>query len=256
MIDAASVIIFDTDGTLVDGRQAIIDAVAEGLAATYRHFQLAHREPDRERIALAMGLPSPAFFRTAFVPTTVPADLHDAFACEFEVLSTRAEVAALRRGESRLYEGAEQALETLRGDGHRLALISNAGEPYFRAVVEVHGLDRWFDCAMSLEIAVRRRLARDKTGMVRHLAKGFRDVTVVGDRIHDIEAGRAVGARTVGCRFGFGEPQELAAADWTIASLRELPALPLRTDATRARVAAESPPVRRDAFNADAADQS
>ena len=85
-------LVFDTDGTLLDGRQAVIDAVAEGLSTTYRHFQLPLVAADHERIALAMGLPAPMFFRTAFAPDTVPAPLHDAFACEFEVRSTRAEI--------------------------------------------------------------------------------------------------------------------------------------------------------------------
>jgi phosphoglycolate phosphatase len=256
MIDGASMIIFDTDGTLVDGRQAIIDAVAEGLIATYAHFHLAAREPDRERIALAMGLPSTAFFRAAFDPAGVPATLHDAFASEFEVRSTRAEVAALRRGESRLYAGAVEALDALRADGHRLTLISNAGEPYFRTVVEVHGLARWFERTICLEQAVRRRLARTKAGMVRHLARGIAHVAVVGDRIHDIEAGMAVGARTVGCRFGFGEAAELAAADWVVDSLAELPHLPWRA-ARRAGAKGPVPGAEGPApLSADAADRA
>lgn len=233
MTGAASVIIFDTDGTLVDGRRAIIDAVAAGLAATYEHFQLPTAAPDPERIAMAMGLPATAFFRAAFAPDSVPSGLQDAFACEFEVRSTRAEVAALRRGESRLYEGTEQTLAALQAAGHRLALISNAAEPYFQTVIEAHRLDRWFERTLCLEIAVRHRLARNKAGMVRHLARGFAAATVVGDRIHDIEAGRAVGARTVGCRFGFGEPAELVAADWVIDDLRELMHLPLCAAADR-----------------------
>lgn len=257
MIDAASVIIFDTDGTLVDGHQAIIDAVADGLASTYDHFQLPAVAPDRQRIALAMGLPATAFFRTAFDPATVPRPLLDAFACEFEVRSTRAEVAALRRGESRLYAGAEDALSALQADGHRLALISNAAEPYFSTVFEVHRLERWFDRALSLEIAVSRRLARNKAGMVRHLARGHELVTVVGDRIHDIEAGQAIGARTVGCRYGFGEAWELAAADWIIEDLQELPRLPLRrrprADHAGTRQQDRPPPP---AVKADAADHS
>jgi phosphoglycolate phosphatase len=233
MIDAKSVIIFDTDGTLVDGRKAIIDAVAAGLTATYKHFQLPVKDPDPDRIALAMGLPAPAFFRAAFDPASVPAPILDPFACEFEVRSTRAEIAALRRGESRLYEGAQDALNALKNDGHRLALVSNAAEQYFRTVVEVHRLEQWFEQAISLEIAVRRRLARTKTGMVRHLAMGHEHVSVVGDRIHDIEAGQSVGARTVGCRFGFGDPRELEGADWIIDSLDELPGLPLLSDDRR-----------------------
>ena len=73
-------VIFDTDGTLMDGRLAVIDAVAAGLAATYDHFQLPVPELDRERIGLAMGLPSSTFFRTAFDPDTVPAELRGPFA--------------------------------------------------------------------------------------------------------------------------------------------------------------------------------
>ena len=38
-----------------------------------------------------------------------------------------------------------------------------------------------------------------------------RRILVIGDTIHDIEAGQALGARTVGCRYGFGAPDELSA---------------------------------------------
>ena len=225
-----TMVIFDTDGTLMDGRHAVIDAVIEGLVATYKHFQLRAPAPDRDRIALSMGLPSSTFFRTAFDPATVPTELRNPFVSEFEVQSTRAEVAALRRGDSQLYVGAEETLSALRERGFHLALFSNASEPYFQAVVEVHRLDRWFSRTLSLEYAVRRRLARHKTGMVRHLAQGYEDVIVVGDRIHDIEAGQALGARTVGCRYGFGENKELQRADWTIGGLPEMLALPLARD--------------------------
>jgi phosphoglycolate phosphatase len=63
--------------------------------------------------------------------------------------------------------------------------------------------------------------------MVQYLGQGFDEVVVVGDRVHDIEAGRAVGARTVGCRFGFGGGDELREADWTISDLPSLLDLPL-----------------------------
>jgi phosphoglycolate phosphatase len=151
-------------------------------------------------------------------------------------------VAALREGGSQLYPGAEDTLQTLHEQGHDLALFSNAGEPYFQTVVEVHRLDRWFRRTLSLEYAVRRRLARHKTGMVRYLARDYDDVVVVGDRVHDVDAGRAIGARTVGCRFGFGEPGELDGADWCIDGLRDLLELPLvagRSDPDSSRRAAQ-----------------
>ncbi len=235
MVDAKRLVIFDTDGTLMDGRLAVIDAVAAGLVATYEHFQLPIPEPDSERIGLAMGLPSSTFFRTAFDPASVPEDLRGPFVAEFEVQSTRAEVAALRGGNSQLYAGTEETLTALRDRGHDLALMSNAGEPYFQTVIEVHHLDQWFCRTLSLEYAVRRRLARHKSGVVRYLAQGYDEVVVVGDRIHDIDAGRALGARTVGCRYGFGCQEELEQADWVIDEPRQLLDLPLAREERSAR---------------------
>lgn len=224
------VIVFDTDGTLMDGRVAVLDAVAHALAATYEHFELQLPVLDRERMGLAMGLPAPAFFRTAFDPATVPEELQHAFIAEFEVKSIRAEVAALRRGDSHLYPGVPEALDALAGQGFALALYSNTSRPYFDTVVEVHGLARWFSRTLCLEDAMRRRLARGKAGMVRHLSRGYRHVIVVGDRVHDIEAGQEAGAMTVGCRYGFGAPDELEDADWCIDQLSELQALPFCQD--------------------------
>jgi phosphoglycolate phosphatase len=220
-------LVFDTDGTLVDARSAVIDAVLEGLAETYGHFFLPTPELDRARVCAAMGLPASAFFRASFDPDAVPPDLHDAFASEFEVRSTRAEVAALHRGASALYDGAEDTLAALAERGHPMVLYSNATEPYFRAVVEVHRLERFFGRVLSLEHAVRQRLARHKSGMVRHLTRGYDQAVVVGDRIHDVEAGRTAGAHTVGCLYGFGDPHELSEADWQVVNVSELLDLPL-----------------------------
>lgn len=229
------VIIFDTDGTLMDGRRAVVDAIAKGLTTTYAHFQLPTVTPDLERIGLAMGLPSSTFFRTAYDPATVPGELRDTFTGEFEVRSTRAEIAALRRGETCLYDGAEDTLSALAERGYDLALFSNAAEPYFQTVVDVHRLDRWFTSTLSLEYAVRRRLARNKTGMVRHLSRNHERVIVIGDRHDDVNAGRALGALTVGCRFGFGGNSELADADWCVDRLLDILHLPLADQQREAR---------------------
>jgi phosphoglycolate phosphatase-like HAD superfamily hydrolase len=217
------------DGTLLDGREAVVEAVAEGLQETYRHFNLPTPSIDRNRIAAAIGLPTPAFFRQACDLSTVPNNLEDRFVGEFEVRSTRAEVAALQRGETDLYEGTEETLSILVERGHPLSLFSNANNPYFEAVVQAHELRRFFQQTVSLENAVRRRLARNKAGIVRHLAGKHKRTVVIGDRVHDIEAGLSVGARTVGCLYGFGKPEEFTSADWTIAKLPELLDLPLAT---------------------------
>jgi phosphoglycolate phosphatase len=174
-------------------------------------------------------LPSPTFFQAAHDQRTVPDDLRDRFIGEFEVRSTRAEVAALARGETALYPGVEQTLQALRRRGHPLALFSNANAPYFEAVVKAHRLDRFFTHTYSLELAIRARVARSKAGIAAYVARDSAQSVVIGDRVHDIEAGRSSGARTVGCLYGFGAPDEFTAADWTIDNLPAILELPLAT---------------------------
>lgn len=219
-------ILFDMDGTLLDSRAAVMDAVAEGLAGAYRHHGLPVAAADRDLIAACMGLPSHEYFAKSFDPGTVPRGLRPEFARTYGRLTADAEVAAIRGGRTALYPGAADTLAAL-AKRHRLLLFSNAGTIYFRAVIAGHGLEAVFADALCLEEAVAGGVARDKAGMVAALVDEPARAVVVGDRAGDVEAGRAAGTRTVGCRYGFGAPEELQAADWVIDGLPELLELPL-----------------------------
>jgi phosphoglycolate phosphatase-like HAD superfamily hydrolase len=219
-------ILFDMDGTLLDSRAAVVDAVAEGLTGAYRHHGLPSAAPDRQLIADCMGLPSAEYFARTYDTDTVPPELRADFAATYARLTAAAEVAAIEAGRTTLYPGAEETLAVL-AERHSLLLFSNAGRIYFRAVIAGHGLGRFFDDALCLEEAVAQGVATDKAGMVAALATDPSRAVVVGDRASDIEAGRAAGARTVGCRHGFGTPEELQAADWVVDGLPELISLPL-----------------------------
>jgi len=225
-------LLFDTDGTLLDSRQAVVAAVAEGFAAARVDLDLPPAAADPERIAAGMGLPSRRYFQLAFDPATVPPLLRERFADRFAERTAEAEVNAIAAGATTLYPGVTETLSELRQRGCRLAVFSNAGRVYFEALVRAHGLDSLCDAALCLEQARARGLAGDKTGLVRTLIGKLGvpagSCAVVGDRIHDIEAGRACGALTVGCRYGFGKPDEFAGADVMIGTFPELLGLPLR----------------------------
>jgi len=208
--------LFDMDGTLLDSSAAVVDAVASGLRRTYLHHGLPVAEPDFGLINGCMGLPSRRYFELAYPQDSVPDDLRGPFARSFERLTTEEEVAAIDRGETRLYDGVAESLGELRRRGHRLLLFSNAGETYFDAIVRGHGLARFFARTMSLGRACAEGVAEDKTGMVLALCDDPARTVVVGDRRGDVDAGRAAGARTVGCLYGFGDPEELEAADWKV----------------------------------------
>lgn len=221
------VFLFDMDGTLLDSRAAVCDAVAAGLRRAYAEFDLPIAEPDRDLIADCMGLPTDLYFERAYPPATVPENLRPAFALAYGRHTADEEVVAIARGETRLYDGVDEALAELKRRGHELLLFSNAGEIYFDAVVEGHGLRRHFTRTLSLERARDEGIAADKTGMVRALVDDPARAVVVGDRAGDIEAGRAAGARTTGCLYGFGSRNELRAADWLVDGPLEWLGLPL-----------------------------
>ena len=214
-------LLFDMDGTLLDSRAAVVDAVADGLSAAYRHHDLPPDAPDRRLIADCMGLPSREYFETAYPPDSVPSEMRAAFAESYGRFTAEEEVAAIDGGRTALYPGVETTLATLM-TRHDLILFSNAGTVYFRAIIAGHRLDRYFANTLCLEEAVDRGVATNKTGMVRALVDDPSRAVVVGDRAGDIEAGRTAGARTVGCLHGFGTPEELQAADWLVDGLPEL----------------------------------
>ncbi len=208
--------LFDMDGTLLDSSAAVVDAVAAGLRRAYTHHGLPAADPDYELINSCMGLPSEDYFEQAYPPASVPVSLRADFALTYGRFTAEEEVAAVDRGETRLYDGVAEALGELRTRGHRLLLFSNAGRIYFDAIVRGHHLDGFFERTLSLGRARDEGVARDKSGMVLALADDPARTIVVGDRRGDIEAGRAAGALTVGCLYGFGSPEELEAADWKV----------------------------------------
>ncbi len=208
--------LFDMDGTLLDSTTAVVDAVAAGLTRAYVHHQLPPVEPDLALISRCMGLATHAYFEQAYASDSVPEILQDEFALSYGRYTAEEEVAAIDRGETRLYDGVAETLTALKDRGHTLLLFSNAGEIYFDAVVQGHGLKQWFTRTLCVERARRDGLAMDKNAMVRVMIDDPANAIVIGDRIHDIDAGRLAGARTIGCLYGFGEASEFDTADWTV----------------------------------------
>jgi len=125
--------------------------------------------------------------------------------------------AIAERGE--LYAGALETLRTLRARGHPLALCTNGDRRYVDAVLSAGGATGVFDRLETVEIE-----GRTKRAMVADLRAGWPDraAVVIGDRRHDVEAGRANGCFVIGAAYGFGRPEELEPADATIGSISDL----------------------------------
>lgn len=216
-------VVFDLDGTLVDSRIAVIDAVAAGIleVAEARGIEDIAIDPDRLRSAL--GKPAPEYFQSI-----LPAKLRDAWR-EVKDAATAHEVAAFAAGDGRLYDGVLVALQALRARGILLAVVSNAQAPYFHAALEYGGIGpllHHHECHEELPEGTqppykRALLAR----ALEALQVEAREAVMVGDRFEDLQAGRDLGCRTIAIPFGFGEAHEFAGADAVLEAFSALPDL-------------------------------
>ncbi len=209
-----SAVIFDLDGTLVDSRVAVVGAVAAGIEETARRHGRGSIPIDPAKIRSALGLPATEYFRTILDERL--RDLSE----EVKTAATAHEVAALERGEGRLFPSVLPTLDALRGRGHALAVVSNAQAPYFHAALDALDLRRRLDHAQCHEELPPKTPAPFKRALVeralRRLGIEGAHAWMVGDRREDVEAGRTWHCRTVGVRFGFGAEEEFADADHVI----------------------------------------
>jgi phosphoglycolate phosphatase len=125
-----------------------------------------------------------------------------------------------------LYPGIADCLSALEGDA--LAILSNKPTRFLRTMADGLGIGRQFTAIVGGDaLAVRK----PDPAVVAHVVacSGIRPTAVwmIGDSAVDIATGRAAGARTIGCTWGFRGRAELerAGADVIVGDPREIPPL-------------------------------
>lgn len=127
-----------------------------------------------------------------------------------------------------LYPGVPETLDALKGRGMRMAIISNKNVALCREVVSVLGIDRYFDEVLGADSLPFRKPSPEP---VLKLLADFgvlpERAALVGDSINDMTAAKGARVSTVGCTWGYGEPAELADADYLVENFGELVGVPL-----------------------------
>ena len=204
-------LIFDLDGTLIDSRRDIAEAVNHALA-TLGLPPLPH-----ERIASYVGDGTAELIRRSLGPRHT-ALLEPALAAFMDHYSRHLV------DHTTLYPHAKETLDRY---AHKpMALISNKPERLVRAILEALRIAPYFTWVLGGDSLPRKK--PDPAPVVRVLeASGVRcnRALMIGDSPTDIQAGRAAGTRTCGVTYGYKPPETVAAAgpDLLIASLEELP---------------------------------
>jgi phosphoglycolate phosphatase len=114
--------------------------------------------------------------------------------------------------ENRLYDGVPAMLGRL-AVNRQLVLVTAKRQLIAEKILEFFDLRSYFKGVFGSELSGR---FGEKSELVHHVIETLEiarsQTVIIGDRIHDIEAGRNNRILTIGASWGYGIPQELSAA--------------------------------------------
>ena len=117
-----------------------------------------------------------------------------------------------------LYPGTHEMLSDLKGMDFKLAICSNAGLSYIELVTGSLGIADMFS------LFEGRDGQASKTSRIGSIlsSTGSSFTVMVGDRYHDIEGAEENSIPSIGCLYGYGKPEEMQKADYTVSSPFEI----------------------------------
>lgn len=211
-------VIFDLDGTLVDSKQDLCNAV--NATRTWMNLPAL---PD-ELVASYVGNGAPVLIRRAMGPQATPAQLEEALA--YFLGYYREHMLDYTRD----YPGVRAGLDVLRGAGVPMAVLTNKPVRFSKDILSGLGLDRYF-----FQVYGGNSFEDKKphpVGVDALLAEAGADrahAWMVGDSAVDVLTARNAGIRSAGVTYGI-KPESLdeTAPDLLLDSLVELPPHVLR----------------------------
>ncbi len=127
-----------------------------------------------------------------------------------------------------LYPGVKVTLQKLLDQGRTLTVVSNKNTDLCRLILDDLRVGDCFSTVLGADaLSERKPSPFPLLNLMKQYGNEPLSTLMIGDSINDISAGRAAGVATVGCSFGYGEPSELAQANWHIDTFPNLLLLPI-----------------------------
>ncbi len=207
-VPAFPVYLFDVDGTLVDSAADICGAIQTVLATTAK--------PDVELAFLKqyIGYHLIDLFGDLF--PEMSNDEIDVLVCDY-----RAAYPQRNHSSTKLYPGVAETLPLL---GGLKSTATTKGTPTTRIVLEKFGLLPYFNHVQGTDGFPSKPAPDVIYASLAKLSVRADDCLLIGDAPPDMEAGRRAGVKTCAVRYGYGDPQKMAACepDYWIDDLRQL----------------------------------
>ena len=194
--------IFDIDGTLVDSRRIIHDAMLHA----YDRCGLADPGFDRIRKVIGLGLRQAFSALEPDAPEELLAQLEAAYVEAFLILRETPDC------REPLYNGALSLLENLHSRGWKLGVATGKSRRGVANIFRKHGLDRLFHASVCADDGPGKPNAFMVEHTLRLIGASPTRTLVIGDSTHDMAMARAAGVRAVGVCWGFAQAEELSLA--------------------------------------------
>jgi phosphoglycolate phosphatase len=194
--------IFDIDGTLVDSRRIIHDAMLHA----YDRCNLPDPGFDRIRKVIGLGLRQAFQALEPDAPEDVLAQLEAAYVEAFLILRETPDC------REPMYDGALKLLESLHGQGWKLAVATGKSRRGVANIFRKHDLDRLFHASVCADDGPGKPNAFMVEHTLRLIGAHPTRTLVIGDATHDMAMARAASVRAVGVCWGFAQPEELSLA--------------------------------------------
>lgn len=202
-------IFFDLDGTLTDSGEGIMNCAELAL----RHFGLPI--PSREEMRVFVGPPLDQTFIKFGVPAEKAQEAIEVFRSRYRTVG---------KFENFPYPGIQNALETLKSQGHRLFVATSKPEILANEVLAHFGLSDFFEQIAGATLDGSRSHKADVITYLLGMTGDVGQTLMVGDTAFDVIGAAAHGIPTIGVAWGYGEvgDMEKAGAMAIAHSMKEL----------------------------------
>ncbi len=192
-------VVFDCDGTLIDGQAAICESMEEAFAAA----ELV--PPSRNDIRRIVGLSLPFALRH-LAPNATEGQRAQVVEGYKAAFSGRRITGRL---EEPLFAGIAELVNRLANEGRLLGVATGKSDRGLHACLDMHGIKARF---MTLQTADRHPSKPHPAMLEAALAEAGvkpEDAVMIGDTSFDMEMASNAGVRAIGVAWGYHEPQEL-----------------------------------------------
>ena len=192
---AASAVLFDLDGTLIDSIELILNS------ARYAFEKLGRESPPDEEWMAGIGIPLFTMFRRY---------ARDEADCSNLIAAYREYQLEHHDRLVRCYDDVENTVAALRSRGHEIAIVTSKSEYLALRALALVGLARHMDTIVGCDATTRHKPDPEPVRLaLQRLGRAPDEAVFVGDSVHDLLAGNAAGVRTFAALWGAFKRQDL-----------------------------------------------